>query len=422
MLPRPQVRKGESGQALILAALLMAVLMGFVALTIDIGLFLQEKRHLQNAADAAALAAVAELPDDPGMAVSKALEWAAKNGYDNADPNVTVTADTPYQGSPSKIKVTITHSARPFIFARALGLDFVDISATAAAEHVVGGGTGSEPGGGNVQLPPVTDANCNNRPGNPMVDGRAGLADEGIYVGYEDEGYEKVGNLVANGVDYGDSFFTCDDQYFYLALRLNGPATGGAVSNENVFGPKVKKKDPPGYHEVFQTGWEKHDFKALKNSDRARFLIVCDGTPVHDFVQDYLYPGGPGGWSSGPSGDGEVIVAGPDQSASSLEWNLENSTFDGGWNSGLSDKQWKSPDFDPLYPDPAPEAGDWVWEMIYEFRLPRSMYAGCSSIVFGLSDFAGATGPLQGIHSSPAKVEGAEFVEIEPIDIIKLIQ
>src|SRR5439155_22507130 len=47
-------RKG--GQALVIAALAISALLTFTALVINAGMYLAERRHLQNAADAAALA------------------------------------------------------------------------------------------------------------------------------------------------------------------------------------------------------------------------------------------------------------------------------------------------------------------------------------------------------------------------------
>ena len=46
----------ERGQMLILFVLALGVLMGFTAMTIDVGLIYVQRRKLQNAADAAALA------------------------------------------------------------------------------------------------------------------------------------------------------------------------------------------------------------------------------------------------------------------------------------------------------------------------------------------------------------------------------
>ena len=104
-----------------------------------------------------------------------------------------------------------------------------------------------------------------------------------------------------------------------LATEVNG-------NNKSYCTPEIN----PNYHAVYNTGWVKHDFKALRNSDRARFQLACDDVVQHDFIQDYLREdqAAPGGWASDAAGDGEVIVAGPEESRSSLEYNLEDSTFD----------------------------------------------------------------------------------------------
>jgi len=69
----------DGGQMLVAFVLALAVILGFVAMTIDMGLFYEDRRHLQNTADAAALAGVAELPLQPVAARQKAEQWAANN-------------------------------------------------------------------------------------------------------------------------------------------------------------------------------------------------------------------------------------------------------------------------------------------------------------------------------------------------------
>ncbi len=146
-------RGRETGQALILFVLALGVLLGFVAMSIDVGMILHERRSLQNAADAAALAAVQELPESPSAAIAAAQEWAANNGYasgyedgdddsqgddDNqgdeggSSGGATITVNTPYQGDPNSVEVVI-EVEMPFIFALALGLDSIDVSARAVA-------------------------------------------------------------------------------------------------------------------------------------------------------------------------------------------------------------------------------------------------------------------------------------------------
>ena len=131
----------ESGQVLIMFLLAFSVLMGFVAMSIDVGLILHERRSLQNAADAAALAGVSELPESPGAAEAKALEWAENNGY-TVESGAIITVNTPYQGDPNAVEVVI-EVEMPFIFARALGLESVDVGARAVAS--IDGGAGYGP-------------------------------------------------------------------------------------------------------------------------------------------------------------------------------------------------------------------------------------------------------------------------------------
>lgn len=76
-------RRSESGQALVLGALLMVVLLGFTALAIDVGFFLRHRAVVQQAVDAAALAGAQVLPDQGSAAAEQtARDYAEKNGID----------------------------------------------------------------------------------------------------------------------------------------------------------------------------------------------------------------------------------------------------------------------------------------------------------------------------------------------------
>ncbi|MBI3970525.1 MAG: hypothetical protein HY332_04480, partial [Chloroflexi bacterium] len=62
------VKRGESGQALVLFAVMMMAMMGFLALGIDLALVVGGQRRFdQNGADAAALAAVMLMAGSVGM-------------------------------------------------------------------------------------------------------------------------------------------------------------------------------------------------------------------------------------------------------------------------------------------------------------------------------------------------------------------
>src|SRR6185503_20467287 len=56
----------ESGQTLVMVALSMAVLLGFAAFATDVGVMLDAKRHVQSAADSAAIAAAWGLSQNTG--------------------------------------------------------------------------------------------------------------------------------------------------------------------------------------------------------------------------------------------------------------------------------------------------------------------------------------------------------------------
>ncbi len=125
-------RGRETGQTLVLFVLALGVLLGFVAMSVDVGLILHERRSQQNAADAAALAAVAELPESQSLAIAAAKKWAQNNGY-GPSSGATVTVNTPYQGNPGAVEVIIEKD-QPFIFALAVGLDSIGVHARAVAE------------------------------------------------------------------------------------------------------------------------------------------------------------------------------------------------------------------------------------------------------------------------------------------------
>src|SRR5947208_15907951 len=69
-------RRREAGQALVLFILGLVAFIGFVALTIDIGLVFEGRRGQQNAADSAALAGASALPGNATTATLLAPDWS----------------------------------------------------------------------------------------------------------------------------------------------------------------------------------------------------------------------------------------------------------------------------------------------------------------------------------------------------------
>ena len=132
--------RGEKGQGLVLAGLVLFVVIGFTALVLDVGLFMEEKRQIQNSVDAAALAAAQELPGDIAAAEDIALEWLGKNGLEAGDGvSIDFRCTSTYQiacdpatDRYDTIQVSVDRNV-PLNFAPVLGLNEIDLSAKAAA-------------------------------------------------------------------------------------------------------------------------------------------------------------------------------------------------------------------------------------------------------------------------------------------------
>lgn len=120
--------KHEFGQSALLVALSIATLCGAAALVVDVGMVSVTQGRLQNAADAAALAAARSLPN-ASTARSVAIQYAELNGV--AAGNTTTT--TPYNGETNKVEVVCTETMQ-YAFAKIFGAQSQVISARAVAE------------------------------------------------------------------------------------------------------------------------------------------------------------------------------------------------------------------------------------------------------------------------------------------------
>jgi Flp pilus assembly protein TadG len=124
-----------------LAVLCLALLLGVVALVVDGGTLMEDRRHVQAAADAAALAAAADLfanypsnqgKDPSGTANASALSTAAANGFSNNGVQSIVTINispSKYQGGP--------HAGKP------LPPGYVEVLVQYNADRLFGGIFGS---------------------------------------------------------------------------------------------------------------------------------------------------------------------------------------------------------------------------------------------------------------------------------------
>lgn len=84
----------EEGQTLIIFALMLSVLILFIALVVDVGMFMEQRRNAQNVVDASALAGAQELPDDKIAAEAFARDYATRNGFDPAALDITFSCTT----------------------------------------------------------------------------------------------------------------------------------------------------------------------------------------------------------------------------------------------------------------------------------------------------------------------------------------
>ncbi len=129
MFSKIKLLKNNSGQAMVLFALVFVALCGFAAIAIDVGSVAVEKTDLQDAADAAALGGAQDLPS-AANAKSAAVYYAGQNGVQASE----TAATSPYNGDSKKIEVVCTRTVE-YTFARVLGFTSIDLSARAVAEY-----------------------------------------------------------------------------------------------------------------------------------------------------------------------------------------------------------------------------------------------------------------------------------------------
>src|SRR5215831_14838294 len=127
----------RSGAIAVLAALGLTALIGFVGLAIDAGMWYRTSRALQNAADAAVVAAAI---DGTGTYQSTAKAVTAQYGFVHGASGITVTAlnnQTCPSGATNCYKVTVAMSSAPLFFSAVLGISAPAVSGMAMANSDV---------------------------------------------------------------------------------------------------------------------------------------------------------------------------------------------------------------------------------------------------------------------------------------------
>ena len=131
----------QRGSAVVIMALSITMLMGFGAITVDLGNLYLNKTRLANMADAAALAGVQDLPDDPQGAVASSYAYAGQNGMGSDAVQVTLSDNN------TVVTVNATRQV-PLFFAKIFDMTVSNVSVRAAAAiRTITGTTGVVPFG-----------------------------------------------------------------------------------------------------------------------------------------------------------------------------------------------------------------------------------------------------------------------------------
>ncbi len=125
----------QDGYILAMLGLLLVPLLLMAGLAVDIGYWYNQASDIQKAADAASLAGVVWLPDTT-KATAAALDVAKRNGYDNANSNITVVV-TPSAKSPHRLEVSIKDDRVGSFFYSSVGGRKIDLTRDAFAEYIL---------------------------------------------------------------------------------------------------------------------------------------------------------------------------------------------------------------------------------------------------------------------------------------------
>lgn len=153
-----RIYRDRNGQAIVLFAVVLPVLVAFAAMAIDIGLLRYQKEQMQSAAEAAVMAAVMQISDCGGTPDCSAMTTASlnaltANGYTNVTLNTQCgsttgsgvvltlnngpcalgsTANDPNYGNANYVEAVV-YENEPTYFARIIGIDSVKVAARAEA-------------------------------------------------------------------------------------------------------------------------------------------------------------------------------------------------------------------------------------------------------------------------------------------------
>lgn len=143
-MPAPHTRAArpdESGQTLALGVLFFAVLLGFMAVVIDGGMYLKQRRDMQGVADSASVAAAQELQQSQSAATLEARDYVELHNIDDGGTlqeilfNDAAAGCLPddYDDGTSGLVCVRTNTTGDTAFGGILGIDSPNIGAVSVA-------------------------------------------------------------------------------------------------------------------------------------------------------------------------------------------------------------------------------------------------------------------------------------------------
>lgn len=156
-----KIREDESGQMLVMTALSLAILLGFVALAVDVGVLFRAQRNVQIAADAAAIAAALDYQYSPSPSPTAAADAAAlANGVASSYVTVNSPPANGYHTGLGYIEVLVSQP-NPTYFMRVFGFNSLNVAARSVA--------GTIPSPSCIYILDPTDANTLILQGNDTI-------------------------------------------------------------------------------------------------------------------------------------------------------------------------------------------------------------------------------------------------------------
>jgi len=119
--------RNEKGSAIVLITILLTVLVGMAAMVTDTGAVFLTRARLQNAVDAAALAALQDLPGDTAQAVATAANYAATDCPPDAEIDMAQILES------DRAVFVSAHKTVHYGLARIIGFDSKTVAAQALA-------------------------------------------------------------------------------------------------------------------------------------------------------------------------------------------------------------------------------------------------------------------------------------------------